>query len=252
MIIQHYVERRVKALHAVLSAANRKTLVVGVSGGVDSAVVLSLLNALQLAYPGTYNVVPVIAPIYSSKGTTGQTEATDLGYEVCSHFDNQPQEYSLSNLSDATRSTLRIETDYVQQQLDYWLRPMAFYKVAMEHENSILISTTNFSEWSLGWFSQYLDIFGIHPIIDLYKSEVYKLAEYFGIPESVVNTPPKGGLASGNTDEEALGFTYEQYEQYRSGSLSPEITSLIKERIDSSEFKRFRFNRAFIFQLNNY
>ena len=243
-----FVKNKVEQLHKQLMSANRTTLVVGISGGVDSAVVLGLLKELDKTYPNIYTILPVVAPIYKSEGTTDQAEATDLGFLVCNAYAYVPKYYSLGDLSRSTANELRIDTPYIQQQVDYWLRPIAFYKVAMKCENSILISTTNGSEWSLGWFSQYLDIFGIHPIIELLKTDVYLLAHYLNVPSEVLEVRPKGGLASGLTDEEALGFSYADLEYFLKGSesLPEDISSSITNHIKQSHFKRYRFNLDFI------
>ena len=243
---KEYVERKVQSLHNLLQSQNRKTLIVGISGGVDSSVVLGLLKQLQLSYAGLYTVIPVIAPISESKGTTEQLEASKLGREVCSSFNYIPKEVELSSVAREVAVTLDLQTPYLKQQIDYWLRPMTFYSEAMKYENSILISTTNKSEWELGWFSQYLDIFGIHPIIDLFKSDVYKLAKYLEVPSSITDTAPKGGLATGESDEQALGFTYHEFEMYFRYGVKTLNNSLIQKRIKESDFKRNRFNKEFI------
>lgn len=237
-----------KQLHALLSSQGRTTLVVGVSGGIDSAVVLGILDALNKAYPNTYNILPMICPINHSQGTTEQKEAVDLALHVTDYFNMSENLFDLSKLSRATTEVFDIETPYLQQQVDYWLRPIAFYQMAMDWDNSIMVSTVNGSEWSLGWFSQYLDVFGVHPIIELLKGDVYKLATYLNIPDIISNTPPKGGLADASTDEEALGFTYAEFEAYlRSPDVvSDVIQNDIKERIETSHFKRYRFNLDFI------
>lgn len=247
---KQYVDKKVEKLHQELSKNGRKTLVLGISGGVDSAVTLGILNELAKKYPGYgYKIIAVVAPIFDSIGTTEQNEAYNLAMQVISHFNyttniiTDTKFFDLGNISNTVNKELSIfDNTYIQQQVDYWLRPMAFYRIAMEYDNSILISTTNYSEWKLGWFSQYLDIFGIHPIIDLYKSQVYKLADYFNIPYAIIKTPAKGGLASGESDEDALGFTYAAFE-----NINNTKNEVISNRIIESEFKRNRFNKDFIF-----
>lgn len=247
MITKDNLKIAIRSLHHYLQGSKRKHLVIGVSGGVDSAVTLGLLLELDKTYPGFYEIIPVSCPIYGSDGTTEQVEAQSLANQLCYHFGIELRVINLQCMSRQAATTLKADSAYLVQQVDYWLRPMAFYKVSMENPNSILVGTINKSEWDLGWFSQYLDVLGVNPIIDLLKSEVYQLADMLNVPSFITKVPPKGGLASGETDEESLGFTYQQYEDFLLGpSVGREIEKLIIERMNSSQFKRDRFNPAFV------
>ena len=247
MITKDNLKIAIRSLHHHLQGSNRKHLVIGISGGVDSAATLALLLEMDKTFPGFYEIVPVSCPIYGSDGTTEQVEAQSLANQLCYHFGIELRVINLQCMSRQAATTLKADSAYLAQQVDYWLRPMAFYKVSMENPNSILVGTINKSEWDLGWFSQYLDVLGVNPIIDLYKSEVYQLADMLGVPSFITDVPPKGGLADGSTDEESLGFTYQDLEDFMSSPnpLHPS-TPLIVERMRSSQFKRDRFNPAFV------
>ena len=69
------------------------------------------------------------------------------------------------------------------------------------------------------------------------------------VPPAVIETPPKGGLADGTTDEEALGFGYTDLWMYYNDydNLDKELAKQILQRIVASDFKRQRFNPSFIF-----
>ena len=251
---EQYVKAKVICLHNYLKSNNRSILIIGISGGIDSAVTLGLLTEMNKTYPVTYTIIPVVAPILDSVGTTEQYEALNLAYDVLKHFNyldgTKHKLYELGEVSKQINKTFNIGSDtYLQQQSDYWIRPMAFYNEAMKNDNSILVSTVNQSEWMLGWFSQYLDVLGVHPIVELYKSEVYQLAKYFNIPNSITNTSPKGGLANSNSDEDELGFTYNQFEQVMTNpeSVDSEILYRVNKRIEDTKFKRFRFDLKFIY-----
>ena len=246
MITSKDLNSALKKLHSHLKQAGRTRLVLGISGGVDSAATLGLLLKLQEKYPKVYEVVPVSCPIYDSEGTTEQLEAQSLANRLCYHYGIELRTINLQCMARQAATTLKADTPYLAQQVDYWLRPMAFYKVSMESHNSVLIGTINKSEWDLGWFSQYLDVLGVNPIIDLYKSEVYQLATLVDVPSFITEVPPKGGLADGKTDEESLGFTYQQHENLMFGPIpSDDVCRRIMDRIKSSQFKRDRFSEAF-------
>lgn len=247
MITSKDLNSALKALHVHLKESGRTRLVLGISGGVDSAATLGMLLKLQEKYPNTYEIVPVSCPIGCSVGTTEQYEAHELAVSLCGHYKIPFRTIALGTLSKQAMKSLESDSAYLVQQVDYWLRPMAFYKVSMEKPNSVLVGTINKSEWDLGWFSQYLDVLGVNPIIDLYKSEVYQLATLVDVPSFITDVPPKGGLADSKTDEESLGFTYKQYEDYvLKGIVEEPVKDLIRDRILTSEFKRNRFNEQFV------
>lgn len=189
---------------------------------------------------------------------TKQDEAVQLARRVCNHFRLEPREVILGPVAHAKNQHVvgHFRDKELIQQSDYWLRPMAFHTEAERPENinSCLVSTVNFAEWDLGWMSQFLDIFNLMPIIDLHKSEVYALAKLLNVPKEVTNTPPKGGLANSQTDEQALGFTYAEYEDlkaYKTSTISYETKNLIEKRIKASEYKRKRFNENYVFAIKN-
>jgi NAD+ synthetase len=251
---ESYLQSKIEIIKNWLVLNNKHTVVLGVSGGIDSAVTLGILLKVQEKYPNILRtVVPVIAPIHNSRGTTEQHEATILGATVCKHFNIKPRiAKDLKNVSKALKyATSNTDSDYVTQQKDYWIRPTIFYGIAMEYEDSVLCSTMNYSEWVCGYFSKYLDVLDIRPIVDLYKSQVYLIAIYLGVPFEIINTPPKGGLANAKTDEQELGFTYLELEDYLNHTeyTDGKNTEAIRIRMENSQFKRDTFNPNFIHSL---
>lgn len=250
-----YVNLKTLKIRDWLISNNKSTIVLGISGGVDSAITLGLLRETQERFPDVLHaVIAVIAPIHNSIGTTEQEEATELALTVCRHFKAMYKIVpGLGKISNAYTNSINFkEAAYDTQQIDYWLRPTAFYGIAMQYKDAVLCSTINKSEWLCGYFSKYLDVLDIRPIIDLYKSEVYILAKHFNIPSVIIDTPPKGGLASGKTDEEQLGFTYQNLEDFYeySACFSTFDASLIAQTIAASQFKRSTYRLNFIYALN--
>lgn len=252
---KYELEDRIDAIYKWAIATNRKSFVIGISGGIDSAVSLGLLSKMIRKYPSEgFQIFPVIAPISNSMGTTGQEEATELAIKVCKHFRLEPTIIGLGSIAHAKNQHLCGFSDkYLMQQTDYWLRPMAFQYVAEKQEavNSCIVGTVNYSEWITGWMSQKLDLFNLNPIVDLWKSQVYKLAELLKVPLAVIDVPPMGGLASGKTDEQELGFTYDELEAYHTQkyTLLKSQSNLIEQRYLESSYKREQYSKDYIFAI---
>lgn len=118
---------------------------------------------------------------------------------------------------------------------------------------ALVIGTSNKTELLLGYGTQYGDMAsGINPIGDLYKTQVWQLAEHLGVPEEVVKKSPSADLWAGQTDEGELGFTYrdvdrllyymvdERYslEELKEAGFDPDFVAKIYKRMRDSQYKR--------------
>src|SRR5690606_32577373 len=78
----------------------------------------------------------------------------------------------------------------------------------------LVMGTSNKTEFLLGYSTIYGDSgVALHPIADLYKYQIRQLARYLGVPSSIVDKPPSADLWAGQTDEQELGFTYDDADQ---------------------------------------
>jgi NAD+ synthase len=81
-------------------------------------------------------------------------------------------------------------------------------------ENALVVGTSNKTELLLGYTTQFGDsACALMPIGDLYKNQVRRLARHVGVPESILQRPPSADLWAGQTDEEEMGFTYEEVDR---------------------------------------
>ena len=207
---------------------NISTLVVGVSGGIDSAVASTLcaktgLRTIAVNMPinqdiSQYNLSNEHINWLTSKWSNVEGHIIDLSesYDILS---TKLTEYNVSELSLAnTRARLRMS---------------ALYALAGS-TNGIVVGTGNkVEDFGVGFFTKYGDGgVDISPIADLYKSEVYSLAESLQIIQPIQDAPPTDGLWNdGRTDEDQIGATYEELEWAMNEIENPSLEKELNERL---------------------
>lgn len=179
-------------------------LVVGLSGGVDSA----LSAALAVEALGKDNVLCVILPYKtSSKDSLDdaalfaekfrvRTEIVDISTPADAIIAREPSMGNLrvGNILSRTRMIILYDTS--------------------AREKALVLGTSNKTEMLLGYGTIYGDMaHAINPIGDLYKTQVWQLAEYLGVPERILKKKPSADLWAGQTDEAELGYTYEEIDK---------------------------------------
>jgi len=179
--------------------ARLRRAVVGVSGGVDSAVTA----ALAAEALGPENVLGLFTP-YRISSPDSRAHAQ----EVSRKFGFTLEEVPITEQVDAYLKTRKEKVDKVRIG-----NKMARERKSIEYDRSwpdgIVLGTSNKTELLLGYGTQFGDMAcGINPVGDLYKTQLRELALFIGIPEAIVRKAPTAELWEGQTDEGELGFTY--------------------------------------------
>ena len=175
-----------------------KNVVVGLSGGLDSAVVAVLA---QKTFGS--NLLCVKMPSqYSSKSSLEDAD------ELCRDFDIRVTTASIEPMLRAYEE-LNPDLDNLRKgNFSSRMRMSTLFDISAR-ENALVLGTSNKSELMLGYGTLYGDLASaVNPIGDLYKSEVYELARYLGVSKSIINKPPSADLWDGQSDEDDLGYTY--------------------------------------------
>lgn len=217
---------KVAALEAYLRASGVSGAVVGVSGGVDSAVTLGILRRVaDRPRSPLRRLVAALVPVFSPTGATGQERALARGREVAAAFGAEARVLDLT----LGQAALEASVDrgmgiaggaWASGQLVSYVRTPALYYaaalLAQEGDLAVVCGTTNRDEGSyIGFFGKASDgMVDLQPISDLHKSEVYALAERLGVPASVLAAIPTGDTYDGRPDEAMIGAPYDFVELY--------------------------------------
>jgi len=219
-----------------------KRLVLGVSGGVDSAVVA----ALAAEALGPENVLGLFTPY---RTTAGRSQAD--AQEVARTFGIRLEEVPITAQVDAYFAGMA-KVDKVRTG-----NKMARERKSIEYDRSwpdgLVLGTSNKTELLLGYGTQFGDLAcALNPVGDLYKTQLRELAAHVGVPKAVRDKPPSADLWEGQTDEGELGFTYAQADvllyhlvdrRVRPADLvvagfDAALLAKIRERIRRNHFKR--------------
>lgn len=222
---ERYLQAKSSLINAYFAQSGISGCVMGVSGGVDSAVTLGII-AHAARQPGSpiRRILALLLPMHG-EGATHQDTASSRGAEVAAAFGVPSVTVDLSSTLTAAReasvaSTGIVGTAWASGQLVSYLRtPMLYYQTALLTEQgfrAIACGTTNRDEGSyIGFFGKASDgMVDIQPISDVHKSEVYQLADRLGVPSSVITAVPTGDTYDGACDEDMIGAPYDALEIY--------------------------------------
>ena len=229
------------------TAAGAERFVLGLSGGIDSAVVCGLCARAA----GAERVTGIIMPSHSNP------DDARAAAEVAATFRVATITVDLSTATDTLISAIEAGASGVaegaperRQQLALAnvrprLRMTTLYYVA-NLLNGIVTGTGNRSEASIGYFTKYGDGgVDLLPIVDLYKFEVRGVAQTLGVPESIITKPPSAGLWPGQTDEAEIGLSYDELDAALialtagdTASIAPAVRDRVAALMATSAHKR--------------
>ncbi|MFZ5374080.1 MAG: NAD+ synthase, partial [Campylobacterota bacterium] len=214
--------------------------VVGLSGGIDSAVVAVLAHRAF----GDDLLCVKMPSHYSSQSSLDDAD------ELCRVFglrsETRTIEPMLRAYGEEGMSALRIGN------LSARLRMVTLFDISAR-EGALVLGTSNKSELMLGYGTLYGDLASaLNPIGDLYKTEVFELARHLGIPDSILSKPPSADLWEGQSDEAEIGYPYSDLdrvlkryveerhtrEEMIMGGEKPDLVDMIIGKIYKNQFKR--------------
>ncbi len=200
-----FQESHVEAIHSFLrhhlKESDRRGVVLGMSGGLDSSLVAKLCaDAL-----GPAKVLGMALP--EETGGPDERDARDWAKQLGIGF----RVLEIGRMVDTIARELKVgKADRVGLgNVKARVRMIALYQVAHD-EDRLVIGTSNKSEICLGYWTKFGDGGAdFQPIGDLYKTQVREMARHLGLPRRILEKPPTAGLWKGQTDEGELGIRYD-------------------------------------------
>ena len=179
-------------------------VVVGLSGGVDSA----LSASLAAAAIGPENVLCVILPY-----KTSSKDSVEDARLFADAFKLKTDIIDISKSADAIIEREPLMGNVRVGNILSRTRMINLYDISAR-DRSLVLGTSNKTELLLGYGTLFGDMaHAINPIGDLYKTQVWQLAEFVGVPEKIVKKKPSADLWAGQTDEADLGYSYEDIDK---------------------------------------
>lgn len=197
----------VEWIREYLKSANANGVVVGISGGIDSATTTSLcVKAL-----GKENIVGLGLPCSSIPQDLidGQMFAENLGIcFIIIDLTNIYNEFLKSTSASINPKQLAMAN------IKPRLRMITNYFIGQSLGKFLVAGTSNRSELSIGYFTKYGDGGAdFEPIGSLYKCEVREIAKLLNVPDVIIKKPPSAGLWEGQTDEDEIGIKYDRLDE---------------------------------------
>ena len=233
--LEHFLDNEVRK-------TGIKKVVIGLSGGLDSAVVAVLAQKVF-----KYDLLCVKMPShYSSQSSLDDAD------ELCRDFDLRSETASIEPMLKAYEEMNPNMDNLRKGNFSSRMRMSTLFDISAR-ENALVLGTSNKSELMLGYGTLYGDLSSaVNPIGDLYKSEVFELAEYLNVSKSIIKKPPSADLWDGQSDEADLGYTYAELdkvlklyvedrfsrEEIIAKGVSADMLDMIIERIFRNHFKR--------------
>jgi NAD+ synthase len=219
-------------------------VVVGLSGGIDSA----LAAALAARALGSRNVTVLAMPY-----RTSSPDSLRHASEVAQQFNLEVRTIEITPMIDAYLRQHEPDADAVRRG-----NKMARERMAILYDHSaklraLVLGTSNKTELLLGYGTLHGDLASaLNPLGDLYKTQVRQLARHLALPAAVIEKTPSADLWAGQSDEEDLGFTYDEVDRllfflvdrrYRRDEcvalgFAPSLVDAVHERVQGSQFKR--------------
>ncbi|HZX20116.1 MAG TPA: NAD+ synthase [archaeon] len=227
----------VKKIQKFFSEQNKTKCVLGLSGGIDSALTLALLvKAL-----GNKNITCILMPNTKITKNQSTNDAKKLAEKLGVRYFIVPIDEMLESFQTPWK-----QSNTAKANLSARTRALLLYNYANSN-NALVAGTGNKSEYYLGYFTKYGDAAAdFFPIGNLLKKEVREISKELNLPKEFLEKAPSAELWEGQEDEKELGLTYAQIdellplilEKKKIPASQKQAAEKIKKLIEATEHKR--------------
>ena len=234
-------EQMISFLQEEVSKIGLEKVVVGISGGLDSAIVSVLCKeAFGDKFSG------VMMPSHLSSDSS-----IDDAKELCEKFDISYEVVEIAPMVQGYFNNVQNASPLRVGNLSARMRMSVLYDISAR-DASLVIGTSNKSEILLGYGTLFGDTAcAINPIGQLYKSDAFEFAKFLGVTDAIINKKPSADLWEGQSDEEELGYTYKVMddvlkelidenktkEDLLSVGIDEELIDMLEYRVKANAFK---------------
>ncbi len=248
------VERRVGFIKRQLLAAGSKTLVLGISGGIDSTTLGRLAQLAVEQLNAEYNVndycfIAVRLP-YGEQADEDEAQmaldfikpSKSLTVNIKASVDALHQEVVKTLDDNALHPNCEHKLDYAKGNVKARARMVAQYEIAGVH-GGLVLGTDHSAENITGFYTKWGDgACDLAPLFGLNKRQVRQVAAYLGAPERLITKAPTADLEClnpGKQDEHALGLTYDQIDDFLEGKeIEADAAKLLIDIYQKTQHKR--------------
>lgn len=224
-IYNKFIEKTIADFKKYIIENKINDIVIGISGGIDSAVSLGILSLVP-----KINIHAYFIDINSSINNL------DDAKKISKLFNIKLEIVKLENIYNDFIKLLNIEDNIRSGNIKSRIRTLFLYDQASKF-NGLVIGNLNYDEKFLGYFTKNSDNACDYMFLNnLIKSDIIKLAHLFNIPENIVNKAPSADLYNNQTDEGEFGFKYEDIDKFLASD------GKIEKIIENKIIKRHDFN----------